>query len=185
MARTLTALVLLGASAVARAQAPEVLTLDGKASALTFHLVHKLHRFDVRATRLEGKARLAGGQAQVMVRAAVEGFDSGNVNRDEHLKEIMDAARFPVVEVKAVGPLAAPAQLPATVDGKYKVQIAMHGVEHLVELPVAVTFESAGRARAKAHFSVSLDAYKVERPSLMLVKMEDEVVIDADLVFAR
>jgi hypothetical protein len=167
------------------AQADGTFTLDQKSSSLTFHLVHKLHKFEVRAKKLEGKARLAGGQVQVMVRAPVEGFDSANVNRDEHMKEILEAVRFPTVETKAVGALAEPAATPSTVEVPLTLQISLHGVTKTLAVPATVAFESAARAVGTFHFAVSLDSFQVERPSLMFVKMEDAVQIDGSLVFTR
>ena len=34
-------------------------------------------------------------------RAPLDSFDSGNSNRDEHMKEAVEAARYPLVELKA------------------------------------------------------------------------------------
>jgi hypothetical protein len=39
--------------------------------------------------------------------------------------------------------------------------------------------------RANTTFSISLDGYKIERPSLMFVKVDDELKLDAKLTFAR
>ena len=50
---------------------------------------------------------------------------------------------------------------------------------------VDVTWESATKVQAAASFAVSLDTYKVERPSLMFVKVDDELKLDAKLTFAR
>src|SRR4051812_38009232 len=102
--KPLTALALpLGLALVAGAAfADEDLGVDRGKSSITYHLVHKLHKFDGISKQVDGKARLLGdGRAQVMVRAAVESFDSGNSNRDEHMKETVEAARFPTVELKA------------------------------------------------------------------------------------
>jgi hypothetical protein len=38
---------------------------------------------------------------------------------------------------------------------------------------------------ASTTFAISLDGYKVERPSLMFVKVDDELKLDAKLVFNR
>ena len=45
--------------------------------------------------------------------------------------------------------------------------------------------ESANRIRASASFAISLDSYKVERPSLMFVKVDDQLKIDAKTLFTR
>jgi len=169
----------------AAAQAQQTLTLDPGSSSVTYTLVHKLHKFSATSKKAEGKASLLGdGKAQVMVRVPVESFDSDNVNRDAHMKETVEAAKFPTVELKALGDgLAAPASFPATVKKAFKVQLLFHGIKQLFEVPVEITWEAANKVRATTNFRISLDGYKIERPSLMFVKVDDEIAIDAKLLF--
>jgi hypothetical protein len=115
----------------------------------------------------------------------VESFDSGNVNREEHMKETVEAARFPMVELKALGRLAPATSYPAKQSTTWKARVTFHGVSQDYELPVDVTLESAARVHALAHFTLSVEAFKIERPSLMFVKIDDGLTIDADVVFAE
>jgi polyisoprenoid-binding protein YceI len=179
----LAALVFTGSIALA----DPMLTVDPAQSTLTYHLVHKLHKVAGVSHRVEGKALLlAGGKAQVMVRVPVQSFDSGNVNRDEHMKETVEAARFPLVELKALAEgLTAPAKFPTTVRTPFKVQLQFHGQSQVFEVPVELTWLAADRVRADASFDISLDAYKVERPSLMFMKVNDALGIEAHLVFKK
>lgn len=184
--RALTALLLLASAGVARADA-DTWIVDGKQSTITYHLVHKLHRFDGVSHAVEGKARVpASGPAQVMVRAPVESFDSGNSNRDEHMKETVEAARFPTVEVKALTEgISVPASFPTKVEKIFKAQLGLHGQQQVFELPVTLEFVSANEAHATASFVTSLEAFKIARPSLLFVKVEDELRVDVKLVFRR
>lgn len=180
--------LILAALTIARiAAAQETLAVDGSQSRITYHLVHKMHKVDGVSKKVEGKAvLLPDGKAQVQVRAPVESFDSGNVNRDAHMKEAVEAAKFPFVELKALADgMAPPASFPATVKKTFKVQLLFHGIKQLFDVPVDVTWESPERARAKASFKISLDGYKVERPSLMFVKVDDELGLDAELTFKK
>jgi polyisoprenoid-binding protein YceI len=181
------AMVLSLLGAPARAQVASLYAVDTKASSLTFHVVHKLHRVDGVSRRVEGRARLLpDGHAQVAVRVAADSFDSGNVNRDAHTKEILEPARFPFIELKAAADnLQMPDRFPATVERPFTAQITFHGVEQRLEVPVTMLWESATRVRARASLSLSLDHFKVERPSLMFVKIDDQVTVDADIVFAK
>lgn len=175
------------AGGVAQAQATADYTADARSSSLTYHLVHKMHRVDGVSHKLEGKARVAAdGKAQVMLRAPSESFDSGNVNRDAHMKEAVEAAKYPWVELKALGEgVTPPSTFPTTQKKTFKAQLGFHGVQNVFDLPVELTWESPTRVRATATFAISLDGYKVERPSLMFVKVDDELKIDAHVVFAR
>ena len=59
------------------------------------------------------------------------------------------------------------------------------GATQVFDIPVDVTFESADKIHAVTTFNVSLDAFNVERPSLMMVKVDDALVMDADLTFKK
>lgn len=155
-------------------------------SSLTYKLHHKLHEVEGTAKPTEGVARLLpDGTLQVAVRANVADFDSGNANRDAHMKEVTEASKYPVVEFKGVAsgvklPTTFPAELPVTLKG----QVTFHGVKQPVEVPLKVKFTSAKEAVADGTFSISLDAYKVERPSLMMVKVDDALVLQPHLVLS-
>ena len=177
----------LALAGAAHAQAAAEYTVDAKPSTLTYHLVHKMHKVDGVSHKVEGKARVTpDGKAQVMVRVPSESFDSGNVNRDAHMKESVEAAKYPWIELKALGEgVSPPSTFPTTQKKTFKAQLTFHGVQQLFDLPVDVTWESASKVRATATIAISLDAYKVERPSLMFVKVDDELKIDAKLTFTK
>jgi polyisoprenoid-binding protein YceI len=155
--------------------------IDDKGSEVTYHLVHKLHKVDGVTKKVEGRAVILGdGKVQVEVHVPVASFDSGNVNRDAHMKEVTEAGKYPTLEIKAIGEGIKPGEsktVPA------KAQIEFHGIKHTADIKVEISFDKDGNAKAVTHFPISLDAYKVERPSLMFVKVDDDVNIDAKLSF--
>src|SRR5262249_11707435 len=185
--RKLALLLVLFLGSVARAEQPADYAVDAKSSTLVYHVVHKMHKVDGVSHKVEGKARIAAdGKAQVMVRVPSESFDSGNVNRDAHMKEAVEAAKFPWVELKALGDgLTPPASFPTTTKKTFKVQLSFHGQQQVLELPVEVIWESAQKVRANTTFEISLDGFRVERPSLMFVKVDDGLKIDAKLIFQK
>ncbi len=184
--RTATLVVLLALAPVARAQAPADYVIDTKGSTVTYEAQHPAHKWKGVSRAAEGRARvLPDGKVQVMVRVPVESFDSDNSNRDAHMKEVVEAARFGFIEVKATGEAPLPAKFPATVEKTFKAQVSFHGVQQVFDVPVKVSFESDRRILTEAHFAISIDGFKLERPSLMLVKMDDAVKIDARLTFNR
>ncbi len=172
-------------AAPAPAAAGVTLSISQKDSSITYRLIHKLHKFDGVSKQVEGKGRiLPDGKAQVMVRAKVESFDSGNANRDSHMKETVEAARFPQVELKASGEAALPASFPATVDKTFNAELSFHGVKKNLSIPVKLTYQSATSIKAEAHLTLSLDEFKIERPSLMFVKIDDAMQVDIALTFS-
>lgn len=162
----------------------QVWRVKPEGSTLIYKLKHKLHEVEGKAAPTAGAARLLpDGTLQVMVRANVADFDSGNSNRDAHMKEVTEANKFPYVEFKGEAkgvklPETFPGQLRVTLDGT----VTFHGVKQPVKVPMTVTFTSPKEARAEGTFDISLEAHKVERPSLMMVKVDDKLVLEPTLV---
>jgi len=153
-----------------------------KDGSITYVLVHKLHEVHGTSRKLEGVAKLQpGGPTLVQVRVPVASFDSGNSNRDSHMREATHEAAHPYVEVKGTLPplqlpLSGPTQLPL------EARIDLNGESERQTIPVTLTPEGSG-IRAKFSFPVSLEAHHVERPELLLVKVDDKVTIDGNLLF--
>lgn len=184
------ALGLLGlslAASTALGQAPAaatVLAVDKTASTITYHMVHKLHKFDAVSKAVEGSAKvLENGQAQVGVRAGVESFDSGNSNRDAHMKETVQAASYPYVSFTASGDASRPVPTGFTAERNFTGELSFHGVKKQVTVPVKLTFQDGGGIQAVAHLTLSLDEFKIERPSLMFVKVDDALNVDVNVTF--
>ena len=47
-----------------------------------------------------------------------------------------------------------------------------------------LTYQSATSIKAEAHLTLSLDEFKIERPSLMFVKIDDAMQVDIALTFS-
>ncbi|MCY1083140.1 YceI family protein [Archangium lansingense] len=176
------ATLFLSTSALAQEAAPAPRTYSVKASdsSLTYRLKHTLHEVVGMARPTEGKARLLpDGTLQVAVRANVADFDSGNSNRDAHMKEATEAPKFPVVEFKGVATgVKVPTTFPSEQAVTLKGQVTFHGVKQAVEVPMKVVFTSAKEISATGNFQISLEAFKVERPSLMMKKVDDALDLE-------
>ena len=151
---------------------------------LGYTVVHKLHQVTGTTREMEGLARLQpGGPTLVQVRARVASFDSGNSNRDAHMREATHEPLHPVAEVKGTLPsltlpLSGPLQL--TMDAR----VELNGIQQKHAIPVDLEPSGARAVRARFSFPISLDAYQVERPELLLIKIDDRATISGDLVFA-
>ncbi len=178
------ALLLPGASRsdvpAAAPAAAKVLAL--KETTLTYLVVHPLHKVNATCKTAEGAAKVnPGGPVQVQVRARIACFDSGDSNRDVHMREVTHEPIHPLVSVKGtidglVLPLAAP------VEKTLAAKVELNGETQAVSVPVTVSTEG-GKVRVKFKFTSSLEGFKVERPSLLMVKVEDALVIEGELVF--
>lgn len=158
--------------------------LDPATSTLTYKIVHKFHEAEGKTSKLDGLAVIKGDTALVQVRGDVGSFDSGNSGRDAHMKETVEASKFPSVTLKGqLRGFVMPASFPGDVKGNLEAEVDFHGEKKPYAVPLTLHFESATHAHARAEFDVSLDAHKVERPSMMLMKIEDACHITADIDF--
>lgn len=176
---------LLLALPAAAQDAARMYSVKKDSSNLTYKLIHKLHEVSGKAHPSEGKAVLKpDGTLQVAVRAQVKDFDSQNSNRDTHMLEVTEASKFPLVELKAVATgVKAPATFPGSVPVTLKGKLTFHGVTKDVEVPMTVKFDSAKQVTADGTFEISLEGYNIERPTLLLVKVDDKLVLEPHLVF--
>jgi polyisoprenoid-binding protein YceI len=162
-------------------------TFAVRSGTLSYKLVHKFHEIVGVSKRLEAKARLLpDGAVQVMARAPIDSFDSGNGNRDAHMLEVVEGATYRVVEFKGVSSgLSLPQKFPATLKVSLHGLLTFHGVQQEKTIDATLTFADTDHLRVASSFPLSLDSFRVERPSLMFVRVEDKVVLDADLSMAR
>ena len=173
----------VAAPAPAAPAAPVLLEVDSAASTLHYKIVHKLKETGGTSKKAEGRvALLPDGRVQVLVRASVASFDSGNSSRDSHMLETMEAARFPLVQFKGEARVTPPAAYPAKVEVTVSGELEFHGRKRRESIPVSLSFSGPGEVRATGRFNVSLDAYEVERPSLLLMKIDDACEVTLDLV---
>jgi polyisoprenoid-binding protein YceI len=175
--------LMLSAPALAQeaASAPRTYSVKKDGSSVTYRLNHKMHEVVGTARPTEGKARiLPDGTLQVAVRANVADFDSGNSNRDSHMKEVTESTKYPTVEFKGVATgVKVPASFPAKQAVTLKGQLTFHGVKQSIEVPLEVLFNTASEVMAEGKFQISLESYKVERPSLLMVKVDDALAMEA------
>ncbi len=174
VAATLVALLAAGAD-------PLVLAVDPVASTARFHVTHKLHEVDGSSKAIEGKALVdPDGRVRAMVRIPVGSFDSGDANRDAHMREVLDAGRIPFVVFKGVANLGAPPTAGSSAKVVMAGELEFHGVKRRVEVPLAVEL-AKDSAHVRGAFRLSLEAYQIERPSLLFVKLDDDCAISFDL----
>ena len=174
--------LLIATAARADEARPLLLALDK--GEISYTVVHKLHQVTGTTRKVEGLVRLQpAGPTLVQVRAPVATFDSGNSNRDAHMREATHEPLHPVAEVKGTLP---PVTLPLTgpqdltMDGR----VELNGIQHKQPIPVHLEPSGPRAVRAKFSFPISLDAFQIERPELLLIKIDDRAVIAGDVLFA-
>lgn len=154
-------------------------------SFVRYHVVHKLHRVTGTATAIEGKAVLRpDGQVLAMVRVPAASFDSGDRNRDANMRDTVDASRHPFVVFRGVARLGAEllaAARSVAVETRMEGEVELRGVKKAMAVPLTIELSPDGGARVRGSFAVSLEAFGIERPSLLFVKVDDACRIEVDL----
>ena len=158
--------LLLSASGWAQ---PKQLELLKDESSITYRIVHPLH--EIEATSKDATYQLQADPAKkeiVGVSAAVDvtTFDSGNSNRDSHAMEVIDAISFPEVSFASTSVTEVGDSLKVT--GK----LTFHGVTQDI-VAMAASKWSADKVQVSGNFILSLTAFKIERPSLLMIPVED------------
>src|SRR5437764_1254496 len=88
--------------------------LDLREGTLTYTVVHRFHEVRATSHQVEGRALAQpDGTVKVQIRVRVATFDSGNSNRDEHMREATHEQSHPYAEVKGtISGVAIPLQQP-------------------------------------------------------------------------
>lgn len=157
------------------------LVADKSLSTVTYSAKHPLHKWDGVSHDVNCALIYNDETKQaetVAVSLKVSSFNSDNNNRDSHAIEVLDGLKYPNVtfvssDVKSGenGTLVA------------KGNLTFHGVTKPVTLQ-ATRKEAGGKITLTGEFPVLLSAYNIERPSLMGLKVEDDMVLRFNAVFS-
>lgn len=144
---------------------------DKKESSITYYLKHPLHEVEAVSKDADCLADIDTDKKEIKnveVQVDVTSFDSGNSNRDSHAMEVIDALTYPYVtfsssEIKQVGDSL-----------EVKGKLTFHGISK--DIDISVSPEWTGKELiVKGNFNISLTAFKVERPSLLLIPVDDDL----------
>jgi len=168
-------------SVVSRSEAqPKTVWADKQNSFVEYTMKHTLHEFS--GTDKNVNTVIAYDQAsnvvqKVSVSLNVSDFNSGNGNRDSHAMEVLESIKYPKIKFACNKVEKSGNKL--TLTGL----LTFHGVTK--EKKIEATQENkSDKLIVKGNFKVSLDEYKVERPSFMMVPVEDDIDIKFETQFA-
>ena len=156
--------------AVALGQPRIAETLQGE-SWIAYRLVHPLHEIEAKSTSPEYKAELDPTTKEVKTVAAqvdVTTFDSGNSNRDSHAMEVIEALTYPYVEFTSTSITQKGDSLFVT--GK----LTFHGVTKDITMAGTAQWQP-NRLDVHGAFDIGLTEFKIERPSLLMIPVEDKL----------
>ena len=142
-----------------------------KESSITYQLTHPLH--EIESTSKEARCSIAvdlGNKSikQVSVAVDVTTFNSGNSNRDSHAMEVIDALSYPEASFTSTNISQNGDSL--KISGK----LTFHGITRDILIRAAQKWTN-NKLIVNGKFEISLTAFKVERPSLLMIPVKDEL----------
>ncbi len=171
--------LLFAAALSALAAAPTQISAVKDGSSMTYVLIHPLHKVEGVSKDLDVRIDYDDATRTILrasFSADVSTFDSGNSSRDSHAMEVLDALDYPTVSYASTAIQASGQAL--SMHGN----LTFHGQTHPVD--VQATAEPAGNTlTVEGKTSVSLTAFGVERPSLLMIPTEDTLRISFKVVF--
>src|SRR5882724_4896735 len=162
LSRAVALVGLLAAAIAARAEEAVPAVFNVREGTLGYTITHKLREVRGITHDFEGRVVVApDGSARVQVRAKVATFDSGNSNRDEHMREVTHEVEHPYCSVKGIATgVKLPLDLPRRIILAGTVEL--NGQRVSVEIPVGLT-QSGSRLRANFSFAISPEDRKSTR----------------------
>ena len=115
---------------------------------------------------------------KVAMSAKVADFNSENPNRDAHSLEVLEGIQYPNVTFSSTGITANGPNLKVTGN------LTFHNVTKTISFD-ALREDKDKQISVKGSFSILLSDYKIDRPSLMLIKMEDKMDLSFVLIFHK
>jgi polyisoprenoid-binding protein YceI len=155
------------------------LDLVQEESSVTYRLVHPLHEVEATSKQVQYLLKADPSTREIKSVSAqvdVTTFDSGNSNRDSHAMEAIDALTYP--EVTFTSTSIAQAGDSVRVTGN----LMFHGVTKEVVIAALLKW-SENRLVVQGSFGISLTGFNVDRPSLLMIPVEDALNFTIDGVF--
>jgi polyisoprenoid-binding protein YceI len=151
-------------------------------SSMTFNVSAQMH--DVNGTGNRFSGTITGDPADITT-AKIElkldpkSFDTDNEKRDKDLRDkCMEVSKYPFVEFISQSIQADQKELKAGQTQKATIQgtLKMHGLEKQVTVPVNLQL-SEDTLTADGEMAIVLDEWKILRPKVLLVQLQNDVKI--------
>jgi polyisoprenoid-binding protein YceI len=163
-------LTLLFLVTVSNAQTKKI-QADKKESSVTYKMTHPLHEIEATSKDIGCWVDLDPAKkviSHVYVQIDVTTFNSENSNRDSHAMEVIDAISYPKVKFTSTSIVQTSDKLKIT--GK----LTFHGITKEITFDAMPKWES-DKLTVTGNFVISLTEFKVERPSLLMIPVKDEL----------
>lgn len=113
---------------------------------------------------------------RVTVSVPVQSFDSGNRRRDQDMLKVTEADQYPEVTFVSSGIVERNGELAVTG------QLSFHGVTREIRFTARQSGQGEERV-VEGGFDISLEEFDIKRPSLLTMKVRDNVQVKFYMVY--
>ena len=151
--------------------------IDSNSSFIKYSGNHFLHNWDAQNDEISGLLNIENGTIDnVGVIAKVKDFNSGNSSLDSNAMRVVEALKYPNVIFRS--------SLIEQNDNRIYLEgvLEFHGIKQ--NLKVEGKIESLeDKIKINIDFIIKLSDFEIKRPSLLLRKVEDEILVEINLNF--
>tara|TARA_B100000945_G_scaffold205485_1_gene165227 strand:+ start:198 stop:728 length:531 start_codon:yes stop_codon:yes gene_type:complete len=151
--------------------------IDSNSSFIKYSGNHFLHNWDAQNDEISGLLNIENGTIDnVGVIAKVKDFNSGNSSLDSNAMRVVEALKYPNVIFRS--------SLIEQNDNRIYLEgvLEFHGIKQ--NLKVEGKIESLeDKIKINMGFIIKLSDFEIKRPSLLLRKVEDEILVEINLNF--
>ena len=151
--------------------------IDSNSSFIKYSGNHFLHNWDAQNDEISGLLNIENGTIDnVGVIAKVKDFNSGNSSLDSNAMRVVEALKYPNVIFRS--------SLIEQNDDRVYLEgvLEFHGIKQ--NLKVEGKIESLeDQININMDFIIKLSDFEIKRPSLLLRKVEDEILVEINLNF--
>ena len=156
----------------------ELKNIDTTKSSISYSGNHFLHKWSAENNNLSGLIKIDNENIlNIGVVAKVADFKSGNSSLDSNSYRVLEALKFPNIIFKSVSV--------TSINGLSNIKglIEFHGIEKNIDVNVKLaTIENT--TQINGEFTISLSDFSVDRPSLLLRKIDNQITIVFELFFS-
>ena len=157
--------------------AQEIKKVDSEKSVINYTGKHFLHKWSAENKNISGLIQIENETiSNIGVIAKVSDFRSGNSNLDSNSLRVLDALKFPNVIFKSTSIKQDNEQI--IIDGIMN----FHGIEKDITISAELV-QLDESIKLSGKFSVYLTEFLVDRPSLLTMKVDDEINLEFELYF--
>ena len=155
----------------------ELKNIDTTKSSISYSGNHFLHKWSAENNNLSGLIKTDNEKiVNIGIVAKVADFKSGNSSLDSNSYRVLEALKFPNIIFKSISIGNSKETL------NIKGVIQFHGIDKNIDVN-AELIKNENTTQINGKFTLSLSDFSVDRPSLLLRKVDDQIIIVFKLIF--